>query len=179
VILYLKSCTEQAQHLRKYPTSGNWLTMEMSGLYTVGAVFHELKDAAEWRNYAIGRLYEELDKQFLLDGAQIELTPGYHQVALFNTLQIPETANTVGRLDELPDDYVRKAERAFDYNLYLMTPDRDMPRFNDSWHVNVPGYMRTAIEIFPENRWEGRNISFCSIISFSLCWVLCYALWMG
>jgi hypothetical protein len=152
VILYVKSCIEQAQHLRKNPTSGNWLTMEMSGLYTVGALFPEFKDAGEWRSYAINRIYEELNKQFLPDGAQIELTPGYHQVALFNILNIPELARTVGRLDELPDDFVNRAEKAFDYNLYLMTPDRDMPRFNDSWHVNVPGGMRAATEIFPERQ---------------------------
>lgn len=156
IILYLKSCTEQAQHLREHPTTGNWLTMEMSGLYNVGAVFPELKEAAEWRKFAIGQLYEELDKQFLPDGAQIELTPGYHQVALSNTLKIPDIANVVDQLDELPDDYIAGTERAFNYNMYLMTPDRDMPRFNDSWHVNVPGYMRTAIRIFPERedfRW--------------------------
>ena len=152
VVLYLKSCIEQAQHLRENPTSGNWLTMEMSGLYTVGALFPEFKDAGEWRSYAINRIYEELNKQFLPDGAQIELTPGYHQVALFNILNIPELARTVGRLDELPEDFAARTEKAFEYNLYLMTPDRDMPRFNDSWHVNVPGGMRTAAEIFPDRQ---------------------------
>ena len=152
LILYLKSCIEQAQHLRKYPSTGNWLTMEMSGLYTVGAVFPELKEAVEWRKFAIQQLYQELDKQFLPDGAQIELTPGYHQVALFNILKIPETANIVGRLDELPEDFLSKTEKAFDFNLYLMTPDRDLPRFNDSWNENVPNHMRTAVEIFPERQ---------------------------
>ena len=160
ILLYLKSCTEQAQHLRKNPTSGNWLTMEMSGLYTVGALFPELKEASEWRKYAISRIYEELDKQFLPDGAQIELTPGYHQVALSNILKIPALARRVGRFDELPGDFVAKTEKAFEYNLYLMTPDRDMPRFNDSWHVNVPGTMRNAVEIFPNRqdfRWAATD----------------------
>lgn len=152
VILYVKSCIEQAQHLRKNPTSGNWLTMEMSGLYYVGALFPELKDASEWRSYAINQIYEELNKQFLPDGAQVELTPGYHQVALSNILKIPELARRVGRFDELPDDFVARTERAFEYNLYLMTPDRDMPRLNDSWHVNVPGTMRDAIELFPDRQ---------------------------
>ncbi|MBM3212895.1 heparinase, partial [Candidatus Poribacteria bacterium] len=160
VILFLKSCLEQAQHLRKNPTSGNWLTMEMSGLYTIGALFPELKDADEWRSYAINRIYEELSKQFLPDGAQIELTPGYHQVALSNVLHIPELAKQVGRFHELPEDFVAKTEKAFDYNLYLMTPDRDMPKLNDSWHVNVPGTMRNAVELFPHRKdflWVATN----------------------
>ena len=47
--------------------------------------------------------------------------------------------------DELPKDYVARAEKAFDFNLYLMTPDRDMPRFNDSWRVNVPRSLEPAV----------------------------------
>ena len=50
---YLKSCIEHSRYLSNYFTSGNWLTMEMSGLYTVGALYPELKDAAAWR--AFGR----------------------------------------------------------------------------------------------------------------------------
>ena len=149
ILLYLKSCAEQAQHLRTHPTSGNWLTMEMSGLYTVGALFPELRDATEWRAYAIGRIYEELTKQFLPDGAQVELTPGYHQVALSNVLKIPGVARMTGRIGEIPPDFVALTEAAFDFNQYLMTPDRDLPRFNDSWHVNVPSSLRSAAELFP------------------------------
>ncbi|MEO2004022.1 MAG: heparinase II/III family protein, partial [Candidatus Poribacteria bacterium] len=153
IVLYLKSCLEQAQHLREHPTSGNWLTMEMSGLYAVGALFPELRQAEEFRTYAIRRIHEELGVQFLPDGAQVELTPGYHQVALSNILKIAEFANMVGRADELPSDFVAMTERAFDFNLYLMTPDRDLPRFNDSWATNVPRTMRQAAALFP-NREE-------------------------
>jgi len=149
VLLYLAACIEHGRHLRQHPTSGNWLTMEMSGLYNVGAVFPELKEAKGWRTFAIERLHEELNRQFLPDGAQIELTPGYHQVALFNILKIPDLARLMGRMDELPEDFVARAERAFDYNLFLMTPDRDLPKFNDSWHVNVAGTLAKAAELFP------------------------------
>ncbi|MBT5532800.1 alginate lyase family protein, partial [Candidatus Poribacteria bacterium] len=150
IVLYLKSCLEQAQHLREHPTSGNWLTMEMSGLYAVGALFPELRQADEFRTYAIDRIHEELGVQFLPDGAQVELTPGYHQVALSNILKIAEFARIVGRVDELPADFVAMTEGAFDFNLHLMTPDRDLPRFNDSWNTNVPRTMRQAAELFPE-----------------------------
>lgn len=150
IVLYVKSCLEQARHLREHPTSGNWLTMEMSGLYAVGALFPELIQAEEFRTYAIGRIHDELGVQFLPDGAQVELTPGYHQVALSNILKIAEFAQMVGRADELPADFVGMTERAFDFNLYLMTPDRDLPRFNDSWATNVPGTMRQAAALFPD-----------------------------
>ena len=160
IVLYLKSCLEQARHLRGNPTSGNWLTMEMSGLYAVGALFPELDEAEEFRAYAIRRIHDELATQFLPDGAQVELTPGYHQVALSNILKIAEFARMVGRADDLPADFVAMTERAFDFKLRLMTPDRDLPRFNDSWDVNVPRTMEQAARLFPERgdfAWAARD----------------------
>jgi len=160
VCLYLKLCLEHALHLSANPTGGNWLTMEMCGLYTVGAVFPELKAAAAWRAQAIGSLHEELQRQFYSDGAQTELSPGYHQVALRNILQIAHTARLVGRQAELPEDYIARTERAFDYNLWLMTPDRDLPKLNDSWSVNVPTTLREASGLFPgrsDFRWAATD----------------------
>jgi hypothetical protein len=160
IVLYLKSCLEQARHLREHPTSGNWLTMEMSGLYAVGALFPELDEADDFRAYAIRRIHDELATQFLPDGAQVELTPGYHQVALSNILKIAEFARMVGRGDDLPPDFVAMTERAFDFNLRLMTPDRNLPRFNDSWDVNVPRTMQQAARLFPEREhfaWAARD----------------------
>jgi hypothetical protein len=148
--LYLKVTYEHALHLIAHRTTGNWLTMEMSGLYTIGAVFPEFRDAAEWRKLAADMLYQELETQFLPDGAQIELTTGYHQVALGNVLKIPQTAKLVGRLDELPKGYVARAERAFGFNLKMMTPGRDLPHTNDSWYVNVAGSLRQAFSLFPQ-----------------------------
>lgn len=151
VCLYVKLCIEHGLHLRRHHRSGgNWLTMEMQGLYTIGVVLPELKEAAAWRRYAIGVLYKELNRQFLPDGAQAELTPGYHQVALSRCTDIPKLAAVVGRTDELPKDYAARAEKAFDFNLFLMTPDWDMPKFNDSWSVNVPRTMETAVKLYPE-----------------------------
>ncbi len=152
LVLYLKVCYQHALHLVQHRTTGNWLTMEMSGLYTLGAIYPEFREAAAWRELAAAALYEELATQFLPDGAQIELTPGYHQVALDNILRIPQTAKLVGRFEELPADYITRAERAFDFNLKMMTPDRDMPCVNDSWTVNVPRSLGGAFALFPERK---------------------------
>lgn len=149
LILFVKSFLEQAQYLRQNHTGGNWLTMEMNGLYTAGALFPEFSDATDWRDYAAKRLYDDISVQFLPDGAQYELSPGYHNVALDNVLGIVKTAKKVGRLSELPPDYVARLEKAYDYDLYLMTPNRSLPRFNDSWDVGVPGLMGTAFQFFP------------------------------
>ena len=152
LVLYVKSCLEQARFLRKFATRGNWLTMEMNGLYAVGALFPEAREARDWREFAAGRLRSELQTQFLPDGAQIELTPGYHQVALGNILALAHTARTTGRLAELPAGYIAETERAYTYNLSLMTPDRSLPKFNDSWNVNVVDSLRKGLELFPRRQ---------------------------
>lgn len=149
IVLFVKSSIEHARHLRRFATAGNWLTMEMNGLYSVGALLPELNEAAEWRRYAGARLYAELKTQFLPDGAQIELAPGYHNVALNNILGLFAIAKAVGRTHELPADYVAGAEKAFDYNLFLMTPERTLPRFNDAWDENVPRRLEQAAALFP------------------------------
>jgi hypothetical protein len=148
-VLYLKLAVEHARYLAKFPSTGNWLTMEMSGLYTVGALFPELKEAAGWRKRAAETLRDELKAQFGPDGAQIELTPGYHQVALDNILRIPMVARRAGFFDELPRDYASHMEAVFGFNLSLMTPDWNWPRFNDSWPVNVPRSLEDAPTLFP------------------------------
>jgi len=153
IVLFLKSCLEQARHLRTHRRSGgNWLTMEMAGMFTVGCVFPELREARAFRADAIRALHTELARQFLPDGAQVELTPGYHNVALSNIMKLATLAERVGRADELPDDFVARSEKAYAYNLRLMTPTRSLPRFNDSWDCNVPRILEEAFRLFPQRR---------------------------
>jgi len=151
ICLYLWLCLEHGRHLRKHHRTGNnWLTMEMAGLYTIGAVFPELNDAQVWRDYAASTLYAELEGQFTPDGAQAELSTGYHWVSLGNILRIPRVARVVGRMDEIPEDYLSRAEKGFDYLLLLTTPDRSTPRVNDTPNTqDVARIMETAVELFP------------------------------
>jgi hypothetical protein len=148
--VYTASCLDQGRYLRKFQTSGNWITMEMNGLYTDGSVFPEFKEAKDWRTYAANKLNAQEVVQILPDGAHFELSTGYHNVALDNFAGLAETAKRMGRVAELPAGYVSRLEKAFAYNLYLMTPDRSLPRFNDSWHVGVDGVMKRAFAFFPD-----------------------------
>jgi hypothetical protein len=148
--VYTVSCLDHGRFLRKFPTSGNWLAMEMNGLYTDGCVFPEFKEAKDWRAFAAKKLYEQETVQFLPDGSQYELTTGYHNVALDNFSGLARTAQLMGRLDELPAGYIAGLERAFNFDLYLMTPDRELPRFNDSWPVSVTAEMINAAQFFPD-----------------------------
>ena len=150
LLALVKSMIEHGRYLRRHPTTGNWLTMEMNGLYHVGVLLPFVKEAKEWRDFASTRLLAELDTQVYPDGAQIELTPGYHNVALESFLGPVDAAAAYKY--SLPTGYMAKLERMFAYNLWVMRPDRDAPRWNDSWHVDVPGLLRQGFALFPARK---------------------------
>jgi hypothetical protein len=149
-VLMLKSCVDHAHYLMKFHTERNWLTMEENGLYTVGALFPEFKDAKLWRDTAVHRLDQQLDVQVYPDGAQFELTPGYHCVALGNFLGPVKLTGETGF--EVPGDYRPKLEGMFSYLLYSMAPDGTTPPLNDSGEVNVGHAIRQGVELFPQRK---------------------------
>lgn len=149
IALYLRVMHEHGTYLRRFQSGGNHLTMEMSGLYSVGALFPEFKAAREWRQFAADRMEQEIGTQILPDGAQFELSSGYHFVALDNMLAIPNIAQITGNLAELPPTYIDGTENAYNYALTLMTPNRRLPAFNDSWDPNVQSALRKASDLFP------------------------------
>jgi len=148
LLMMARSFVEHAQYLMKFHMQGNWLTMEANGLYHVGALFPEFQAAAHWRETAAGRLEHELDAQVYPDGAQIELAPGYHIVALDNFLGpvrlIPQTGF------ELPPAYLPKIERMYNYLLYSMRPDHRTPPLNDSGAVSVTRPLEEGARLFPQ-----------------------------
>jgi len=148
-----KSMVEHARHLMAWPSrGGNWLTMESNGLGTIGILLPELKEAKEWRETALERLYAELDNQVYPDGAQIELTTGYHQVSLNNFLGLARTA----KLNDirLPRDYYEKLRRMFEYNLYVQMPDGRTPGLNDGGMGSIARSMETAFELYEDPAFE-------------------------
>ena len=96
IIKMVKSFYDHAIHLRNHPTNNNWLTVEMNGLYTVGALFPEFKEAEEWRTFAATTLYNEEQKQFYPDGAQKELAPGYHALSQSSIVSVYKLAKLNG-----------------------------------------------------------------------------------
>jgi hypothetical protein len=114
---------------------GNWVTDECAGLYTVGALFSEFKEAAGWRDIAVQRLAREFDHSVEPDGMEAELTPGYHYGAL-SQFQSPYD---LGKLNRLPIPDVFKDKLLSMYRAPVLVMDQagdDVPT-NDSWMVNA------------------------------------------
>ncbi len=149
-VTMIKSMVDHARHLMRWRTGGNWLTMECAGLGTVGILFPEFKDAEKWRETAIETLYAELNRQVYPDGAQFELTTGYHHVALHNFLLLYRLAklNNV----PVPADYAERLKRMYYCDIFLAEPDWRTPAFNDGGRAYVLGYLREAREeLYPDD----------------------------
>jgi len=152
LLAFVHSFLDHGRYLRAHHTKLNWLTIEMSGLYAVGAEFPEFKEAPEWRTYAATTLADDGRQQFLPDGGQIELSTGYQNVSLDSILHIAEIARWAGVAAELPPDYLTAFEKAYEWQVSLVAPDRWLPKINDSWPVYVPGVLRKAAIYYPNEK---------------------------
>jgi autotransporter-associated beta strand protein len=147
---YLKSCIEHARYLNSYPTSsGNWVTTEQAGLYTVGALFPELNESTNWRTYSSQRLYGYQTNQFYPDGAELELTPNYDLISQASVLSLYNLAVLEGRAGELPTNYVANLQSSFAYSMWLLAPDGTLPAFNDTTAVSGVADLQTGYSLYP------------------------------
>jgi len=146
----MKSVREQARHLVKWPSSGNWLTAESNGLFTAGMLFPEFKEAADWRRIAIERLYKQLDDEVYPDGMEYELAAGYNNWVVTEFAHILEMAEMNGLRGELPADYQDKLQKMFNYLLFASMPNGAIPGLNDSGNSDVRGLLTTGHKLFPE-----------------------------
>jgi len=158
LVVFMKSWIEHAHHLMRITVEhpehgGNWVTMECNGLGHLGILFPECREAPLWLETAVNRLTLELDRQVYPDGAQKELTTGYHQVALRNFVGLYKLANRNGIA--LPAAYLQRLERMYAYNLQAMTPEGCLPPLNDAGYTDVNASLREAAELFgrDEFRW--------------------------
>lgn len=150
MVTMVKSMVEHARHLMRWPQTGNWLTMETNGLMHVGVLFPEFKEAETWRKTATDRMYAELDRQVYPDGAQIELSTGYHQVSLNNFAAAWDVAHLNGI--PMPADYVAKMQKMFDYDLDVSMPDGYAPGLNDAGRTNMIAQAKMGLTYFPERK---------------------------
>jgi hypothetical protein len=147
---YLKSCIEHARYLRaySYPVH-NWMTFEMLGLYTVGALYPELNEAEDWRAFASQQMYSWQTNDFYPDGVEIEMSPGYQGSVVKNIASIQTLAKLENRFSELPGNYVANMESAYAHYLWLMAPDRMLPEFNDSGSVDSRLMLSNGYSLYP------------------------------
>lgn len=145
IITMVKSFVEHANYLMKFQGHGNWYIGEADGLYHVGVMFPEFKEAEEWRNTAIKRLSKALSIQIYPDGVQYELTPQYQSINQF--VQPFRIAKLNGY--NTPHEFLTKLELMYNYMLYASMPDGYLPALNDSGYVNARSFLEDGFDLFP------------------------------
>jgi chondroitin AC lyase len=150
ILMMVKSFYEHGIHLLAFPWHNNWLTMELDGLYHIAVLFPELKVSKDWEQYAIKRLHEEKKIQVYPDGAQVELTTGYHGVSLENFLQVYPFAKLNHKT--LPDGYISGLESMYTYYLNICMPDGRYPALNDASWGSARQKLKEGYSYFPERK---------------------------
>ncbi len=150
IVTVTKSFAEHARHLLAWPSRGNWLTAESTGLYYAGVLFPEFREAAHWREVGLRRLYDQMAEEIYPDGLECELALGYGMWVLRNYSDVLDFALLNERRDELPEDWLDRIEAMYDYVLYASMPNGVVPGLNDSGNVDRLRYMERAARYFPD-----------------------------
>ncbi|MBO2628093.1 alginate lyase family protein [Shewanella algae] len=133
---YLKSMLEQANVLTQrleYHILGNHLFANAKALTFVGA-YLQGENSEQLLRQGVKLLNEELDEQFLADGAHFELSPMYHEILLWDLLELIGLAMTSKR-PELTDclpKWTGIAERALGWLSSMIHEDGEVSFFNDA-----------------------------------------------
>jgi hypothetical protein len=187
LLAFAGTCLDHGRYLMReenFRVGSNWGAMECNGLFHLGVLLPEFREAVAWRETALRRAYAELDNQVYPDGAQVELAPGYHGVTLSNLLGILRLARSHDVA--LPADFVARLERMFEYSLRIALPDLRLPALNDSGWQAVGNTLREGFELFPERddfRWgasgrrEGQPPAFESLVMPYAGWVVMRSGW--
>ncbi len=150
-ILLLSSLPDHALYLRNYHASGNWATMEMSGLALIAVAWPEFTEAKTWLTYATQTLTKEMTAQVYPDGIQKELASHYHWVALTNFEQLAQTLRN--DQSSVPPNYTDGLRGMWHYLAYSMGPDGANPLNNDSDRNDYRARVASAATTYQRPDW--------------------------
>jgi hypothetical protein len=147
--IYLKMMRDHALRLtsglKDITRTGNWVTDECDALYTIGALFPELKTSSSWRDAGIDRLTIECNRTVQPDGVESELTPGYH----FGALGQFRGPFDLAKLNNLPIPSLFKEKILSMYRsmVIVMQQNGQDVCTNDSWIVNARRSAKDGLQI--------------------------------
>jgi hypothetical protein len=134
--------------LKPKDRTGNWVSSECYGLYTLAALFPELKDSERWKKIAETRMLGELNRMVPPDGFEAELTPNYHIVSLEGFLGVLELAklNNV----QISTDLQRKIISMYRALVMVMAQDGTVVPTNDSGVFNAIELAKQGLKLAPD-----------------------------
>ncbi|MBA5762792.1 alginate lyase family protein [Vibrio sp. 404] len=134
--IFLSSLIQQADALSQqleYHILGNHLFANGKALTFIGCFLYG-EESRKFLDIGLKILDREIPEQFLSDGAHFELSPMYHEIVLWDLLELidlAETSQNTTLLKRLP--YFKQiASRALNWLQNMVHPDGEIAFFNDS-----------------------------------------------
>ncbi|MFT5759538.1 MAG: putative heparinase superfamily protein [Alteromonadaceae bacterium] len=145
---YLNSIVQQASALSQqleYHILGNHLFANAKALTFVGA-YLQGDDAESFLKLGLKILDSEIEEQFLADGAHFELSPMYHEILLWDLLELIDLAKNSrnAKLLERLNNWELVAKKALQWLRSMIHPDGEVGFFNDA----AIGIAASPAEIF-------------------------------
>lgn len=133
---YLDSITQQASALSQqleYHILGNHLFANAKALTFVGAYLQGV-EADKYLRLGLKLLDREIEEQFLADGAHFELSPMYHEILLWDLLELIDLAITSQNKEllERQNSWELVAKKALAWLDSMIHPDGEISFFNDA-----------------------------------------------
>src|ERR1043165_2910283 len=126
---------QHGAHIRRnleysHIATSNHYMCDVAGLLWLGVMLPELQDAAEWREFSLRELLNEIDKQILADGADSESSTGYHRLKL--ELLIYSFVLCRANGIDIDEKYWQKLRAMAEYVFAYFRPDGRAPLIGDS-----------------------------------------------
>ena len=148
IIKFFKSLLQHGRHIKNNLEYGETLTSnhylsDIVGLVYLGVLIPEFKESEKWKNFGIGQLKKEMEKQVYPDGVDFEASTCYHRLALelffyatffviindkdFKEDKFIEVGNKI-----FGEKYVQRVYKMFEFVLYALKPNGKMPQIGDN-----------------------------------------------
>ena len=130
--LMTRSLVEHARRLYEHNNvfrQGNWQVGECSGLTEIAVMLPECREAAAWRERGLSMLAAHMQKDVYPDGAQWEVTPGYHS---WVTREFADVARLCQLNGYKTPGLLDRHEKMFDFLLQIAKPDGRYPSLGDA-----------------------------------------------
>ena len=143
----LRSIHEQVEYLCAHLTpKRNHRTLELVAIFLAGVVFPELRDAAQWRAFALDQMLANMAADLLADGVHCELSTDYHHLVLKNYLNVRRLASLNGMA--VPPAMDAALQRGLEFSLHVHKPDGIVPSLSDGDARSFLDLLRQGAELY-------------------------------
>jgi hypothetical protein len=124
--------------------AGNHQALHSAPLVAAGVLLPEWKHARAWKETGLRILEEHLKSDVSPDGVQLDNSPSYHALVLWNWL---DPVSVLASAGEKPPSATREVlQRMADFLLHATAPNGVVASFNDCWDIPTGEIRRAAAQ---------------------------------